>query len=220
MENILLADAHVLTRLGMSVYVHERWPGAQILEADNFEQTLKLVKRKEADLVIIDSDLPGGNGQQMIGLLRATNPMLRIIVLSRQLENFYEVHYIKQGADGYIRVDAGPKEIRESLKMVADGNKAFSSLAYKMFVGEYNRAKQRKQVNPLDMLSSRETEVLKYIMSGLSIKDIGDMLCLQISTVSTYKKRVMGKLNTNNLMALRSAYDTLKKEKILELEEV
>jgi two-component system invasion response regulator UvrY len=213
MGNILLADAHALTRVGMSAYINDLWRNSKISESDNFDDTIRLVKKGDFDLIVIDPDMPGGNGLQAVNHLRTIAPSLHILVLSWHIEDFYGLYYIKNGADGYIRVDAKGNDFRQALQLVHDGKKYFSDGMNKHLLADLSR-KRKVTANPLQLLSAREIEILRYLMDGFSVKDISERLSLEMSTVSTYKKRVMGKMSAPNIMALSKVYDTLMKESV------
>lgn len=191
MINLLLADDHHLVREGLKRIILEA-PDMQVVgEAASSEEAFAIAREQPVDLALLDVSMPGPGIIETIGRLLRERPGLRILVLSVQPEDQYARRTFKAGASGYLMKDRTPEELVAAIRKVHEGGRYISaSLAEKLAFtldGENTRA-------PHERLSSREYQVLGLLASGKAIKEIAAQLSLSPKTVSTYRVRLLEKL--------------------------
>ncbi len=206
-RKILLADDHSVVRQGISMILKESYQDLTILHAADFEAALTLLKTNIVFLIVLDISIPEGKGVQMIEMVKAIQPKIKILVFSAYEEELYAMRYLKAGADGYLNKLSSEVEFRQAFKsMIEDGTYMSEAIKKKIISASLNK----KSDNPLDILSNREIEIARLLVKGEGNLEIANKLNLQNSTVSTYKNRIFEKLAINNTVALVSliqAYD-------------
>jgi len=198
---ILIVDDHAIVRRGMT-QILDGEPGLAIVgEADSAEEGLRKVREDPWDLVILDINLPGRNGLDLINQLHHDFPGLPILVLSMYSEDQYALRVLRAGAFGYLNKQSAPEELIKAIKRIHSGSKYISeALAVKIASGL--DSSQDKPVE--EVLSDREYQIMIMIASGKSISDIAANLSISVKTVSTYRKRTLIKLNMENNAELTS----------------
>jgi two-component system response regulator FimZ (fimbrial Z protein) len=162
-------------------------------EAADGEQLLELLKTTQIDILLLDIDMPKINGLALLRDLETAYPKLRTIILSMHPEKIYGINARRMGAKGYISKENDPSMILESVKSVAEGKTIFTEEIYRF---------NRHGFVPAVKMSKREAQVLKLLVSGRSNKDISEELEISDKTVSTYKLRLMRKLNAKSIVDL------------------
>lgn len=201
MPTILIAEDHTIVRFGTILILKEVFADAVIQEAGNFDRVLQLLDSLPFDLIMLDINIPGGDDLKMIDLIKLKQPHIKILVFSGYDEHIFAIPYLRAGAHGYITKHSAEADIKLALKTVMS-NKLYTSPAIKEeLVMEMMQGKSGKE-NPLKNLSSRETEVMKLLIKGVSVVRISEILHLQLSTVSTYKARIFDKLKVSNVIDL------------------
>jgi len=198
---ILIVDDHAIVRRGLT-QILDGEPGLAIVgEADSAEDGLRKVREDSWDLVILDINLPGRNGLDLINQLHHDFPGLPILVLSMYSEDQYALRVLRAGAFGYLNKQSAPEELIKAIKRIHSGSKYISeALAVKIASGL--DSSQDKPVE--EVLSDREYQIMIMIASGKSISDIAANLSISVKTVSTYRKRTLIKLNMENNAELTS----------------
>lgn len=201
MPNILIADDHTIVRYGTTLIIKELFPGGLVSEAVNFNQALKLMDSQPFDLLILDINIPGGNNLQMIDVVRLHQPRIKILIFSGYDEQLFALRYLQAGVDGYLVKHSPEDELKIALRTVLNNEKYISPTVKQHLL---NGLSTRNNIakNPLHSLSNRELEVMQLLIKGSSVADIGTVLSLQISTVSTYKARIFEKLEVGNVIEL------------------
>lgn len=203
MIKILVADDHPIVRQGLKQILSE-YPDMTVAdEAGTGKDVLVKVGKKDFDIVLLDISLPGRNGLDILKELKAKKPKLPVLVLSIYPEDQYAVRVLKLGAAGYLTKETVPEELVAAIRKVARGRKYVSnSLAEKLATDlEINAEKA-----PHENLSNREYQVMSLIASGKRLKDVAEELSLSIKTISTYRSRIMEKMNmANNAELIRYA---------------
>jgi DNA-binding NarL/FixJ family response regulator len=191
MIRVLIADDHAILRRGLIEILTREFEGAVCGEAENAQQVLAQVQRHAWDLVILDISMPGRSGVEVLGDLKRLYPKLPVLVLSMYSEDQYGKRLLKAGASGYMNKDSAPEElIRAMCKVLAGGRYVSPALAEKLAL-ELNEGGER----PLhETLSNREFEVLRMIASGRTVTRIAEELHLSVTTVSTYRARILEKM--------------------------
>jgi two-component system invasion response regulator UvrY len=199
MLRILIADDHTIVRTGLKQILLEAFPGALIGEAGDAETLLKKVFTAEWDVVISDLSMPGKSGLEALSEIKQQQPKLPVLILSIHSEEQYALRVLKAGASGYLNKDLAADELVKAVNRVLLGRKYITA------------AVAEKLADKLDMdcdkpahenLSDREFAVFKLIASGKSVSDIAHILSLGVTTVSTYRARILEKMNMKTNAAL------------------
>ena len=192
MIKILIADDHAVVREGLKQIVQETHDIVVNGEAANGHEVLQLMEKDDWDVVLLDINMPGRSGLDVLKQLRAEKPGLPVLMLTMYPEEQYAVRALRAGASGYLTKESVPDELISAIRKVSAGRKYISSslaekLAYDLDLD--------KEAPVHESLSDREYEVLCMIAQGDTVKDIADKLCLSIKTISTYRSRILEKMH-------------------------
>lgn len=200
-KRILLADDHGVVRMGLSLMVKKLRPDAFVDEAEDYQQVMSIIKEKTFDLAILDLNMPNGNFQEALQAIKSKNPQTKVMIFSSQDENLYAIRYLKMGADGFLHKFASEEMINKALtKMLDKGTYMSEEVKESLIHSNLNRSES--SINPLEVLSDREMEVAERLVAGEPMKNISNDLSLHTSTVSTYKSRILEKLNIQSIPEL------------------
>jgi DNA-binding NarL/FixJ family response regulator len=200
---ILIADDHAILRRGLQEILKGALDGAIFAQAGNAQEVLAQIESRSWDLVILDISMPGRSGLDLLRDLQNLRPELPVLVLSMHPENQYAKRVLKAGAAGYMNKETAPKELVHAvLKVLAGGKYVSEGLAEKLAADL--RADPARL--PHERLSDREFEVLRMIASGKTASQIAAELHLSVTTVSTYRARILEKMGmTTNAEVMRYA---------------
>jgi two-component system invasion response regulator UvrY len=189
---ILIADDHPLLRRGLKDILLRELDGAVCGEAANAQQVISEVQRQDWSLVILDVTMPGRSGLDVLKDLKGLRPKLPVLVLSMHPEDQLSKRALKTGASGYMNKESAPEELIKAVrKVIAGGTYVSPALAERLAVDLHEDSGQ-----PLhEALSVREFEVLRLIASGKTTSQIAELLHLSPPTVSTYRTRILEKMN-------------------------
>jgi len=192
MLRILIADDHSLIRKGLKQILLEEYPSAFIEEVADAEGIFKKVLHNKWDIVISDISMPGRSGLDVLHDIKQHFPALPVLVLSIHPEEQYAIRVLKAGAAGYLSKQAANEELVKAVQKVLQGRKYISpAIAEKVADGLHHKYDQ-----PLhEMLSDREFHVFKLIAQGKGVSEIADLLSLSLTTVSTYRSRILNKMD-------------------------
>ena len=190
MPRILIADDHAIIRTGIKEILLGEFPFAQIEEASDGEELLKKVIKDKWDVVITDVSMPGRGGVYALEQIRQVYPNLPVLVLTMYPEDQYALRVFKAGASGYLTKDTIPSELTRAVKQVLLGKKYITHSVAEKLASTLNH--NGGQLH--ERLSDREFEVLKLLAAGKSISDIARMLYVSVTTVSTYRARILDKM--------------------------
>ncbi len=195
MIRIFIADDHAVVREGLKQIISEVSDMHVAGEADNGTSVLTAMAAGSYDVLILDITMPGPNILDLLKQLARQKPRLSILVLSIHPEEQYAVRVLRAGASGYLTKESAPEELVNAIRKVSGGGKYVSAaLAERLlFVLGTDLAQL-----PHDYLSDREFQSFCMIASGKSIKDIARELNLSEKTISTYRSRVLQKMNMKN----------------------
>ena len=195
MIRIVIADDHAIVREGLKRIVTGA-PDLEVTdEAADGAEVMQRVREREFDVLVLDLSMPGRSGMELIKLVKAERPKLRILVLSMHQELQYAVRAIKSGASGYLTKESAPAMLVQAIHKVAGGGAFISAeVAEQLALG----AMPGGQALPHESLSDREFEVFKLLVAGVSVTEIGTRLNLSIKTVSTHKANLMQKMGLAN----------------------
>jgi DNA-binding NarL/FixJ family response regulator len=205
---IIIADDHAVVRKGLRQMLQEEFPSAYIVETADSDDLLNLVMREQWDVVISDISMPGRGGLEVLQQIHQEFPKLPVLILSVHPEDQYAIRVLKAGASGYLSKESAPGEVVNAVHRVLMGKKYITpSLADKLA----DSLDKDTEKLPHEFLSDREFEVFKLLAAGRSVSEIGEKLSLSSTTISTYRSRVMVKMNmkTNADLTLYAAENNL-----------
>jgi two-component system invasion response regulator UvrY len=189
---ILIADDHSVVRQGLERILLKEFPSAQIEQVEDAESLLKKGMKHEWDIIISDISMPGKSGLEVIQQIKELHPKLPILMLSVHPEEHYAIRALKAGASGYLNKEMAPEELIKAVRSVLLGKRYITpSLAEKLA----DQLGSNISTLPHENLSDREFEVFKFLAAGKSIQEIAGLLFISSSTVSTYRARILEKMN-------------------------
>jgi DNA-binding NarL/FixJ family response regulator len=195
MIRIVIADDHAIVREGLKRIVASAEDMQVVGEAGDGAEVMQRVRDCEFDLLVLDLSMPGRSGMELIKLVRAQKPKLRILVLSMHQELQYAVRAIKSGASGYLTKESAPAQLVQALRKIAGGGAFISAeVAEQLALGAMPDGAAALH----ESLSAREFEVFRLLAAGVSVTDIATRLNLSVKTVSTHKANLMQKMNLHN----------------------
>lgn len=192
MLRILLADDHAVVRRGVKQILAEAFTQATFGEAQNVQELLKLIGSECWDIVVLDLNMPGGNGLEALKQIKHNHPQLPVLILTMFPEDQYAMRTIRAGAAGYLNKESAPEELVQAIRKVLRGGEYISATVADELV-LYTRHEDDQP--PHKHLSDREYQVLCLIASGKEVKEISSELALSAKTVSTYRARLLEKMN-------------------------
>ncbi|MDD5676357.1 MAG: response regulator transcription factor [Kiritimatiellae bacterium] len=196
MIKLMIVDDHAMFRDGLRSQIQTCDDIKLIGEADSAAQMLAQLATLRPDVIILDIKLPDGSGTSLIPIIKAKHTYCRVIILTMYDHVRYAAHALDQGADGFVLKGAPFEELKAAVLSVAAGKIFISQeMAGKLVVHTLHG---KHGNTPLDTLSKREFEVLTHLGRGMSVKKTADVLKLSVKTISTYKQRLMQKLNLHN----------------------
>jgi two-component system invasion response regulator UvrY len=192
---ILVVDDHPSFRRGVKDILEEGFEGASMAECGNAQEMLDHVREQPYDLVVMDISMPGRSGPEVLKELKQLAPTLPVLILSMHPEDQYAIRMFKAGAAGYLTKASAPEELVHAAKKVMSGGQYVSAS-----VGEALALTVRTGVDKLahERLSDREYEVLCLIASGQTVSDIAESIHLSVTTISTYRARILDKMSLKN----------------------
>ncbi|HTR28780.1 MAG TPA: response regulator transcription factor [Puia sp.] len=192
MLRILIADDHTVVRKGLKQILLEEFPSAEITESADAATLFMKVLREEWDVVITDISMPDKSGLEVLQQIRRDHPRLPVLILSAHSEDQYAIRALKAGANGYLCKDSASEELVTAIRRILLGKKYITaSLAEKLAF----HLDQDSDHPPHESLSDREFEVMKFLASGKVVSEIASQLCLSVTTISTYRARILTKMN-------------------------
>ncbi|MEJ2721492.1 MAG: response regulator transcription factor [bacterium] len=203
---ILIADDHAVVRRGLQQIMADAFEDITVGEATNAEEALDLIRRENWDVVVLDISMPGRSGLDALKEIKKDRPNLPVLVLSIHPEDQFATRVLRAGASGYMTKETIPDELVNAINKVRSGGKYVSErLAEKLAL---DLEREADGVPPHQRLSDREYEVLLFIAEGFTISEIADRLSLSVKTISTYRARILEKMNlTSNAALIRYAIE-------------
>ncbi|WP_223609282.1 response regulator transcription factor [Chryseobacterium sp. OSA05B] len=199
-RSILIADDHDIVLAGTSLILESRIQNVIIHQAEDYPEAILKISRQKYDLVILDINMPESKNKKMISEIKELDPDIKILIFSAYEEEI-AVQYIKEGANGYLSKLSKVDEISEAVKKIfSEGFYYPSSIV--------NQLLQTSPLDSIKNLSEREYEIFILMVKGYGNLEISNTMNIQMTTISTYKKRIHTKLKTNNLATLIKLYET------------
>jgi DNA-binding NarL/FixJ family response regulator len=191
MIRILIADDHAIVRKGLKQLLLEEYPSAVIVEAENAEQLVVEAIRNEWDVVVCDLSMPGRSGLDALQQIKQSSPNLPVLIMSMYPEEQYALRVLKAGASGYLGKETIHDDLIKAIQTVMLGKKFITpSVAERL--ADVFKSDPNQQLH--ESLSNREFDVFKLLASGKSVSEIASQLSLSVTTVSTYRARILEKM--------------------------
>ena len=195
---ILLADDHGIVRQGFRMILAAQ-PDMEILgEASNGREAVEQAERLQPDVVVMDVAMPDLNGIEATRRMATAAPRARVLALSMHKDSVYVREILKAGARGYLLKDAFDRDLLAAIRAVARGEGYLSPAVSDAVLSDY----RRHVTDPIDLLTSREREVLQMIAEGKTNKEVATTLGLSVYTVDAHRGRIMEKLNVHSASEL------------------
>ena len=189
---VLIADDHAVVRSGLKQILAETPDIVVAGEATNGREVLEKLADQEWNVLVLDITMPGRSGLEILKDIKCLNPDLPVLVLSMHAEEQFATRMLKSGASGYLNKESAPEELVKAIRKVHSGGKYVSATQAERMVGELTGDADKL---PHELLSDREYEILCLIASGKTPTEIARQLVLSIKTVSTYRSRILEKMN-------------------------
>ncbi len=204
---VVLADDHVFVRDGIKSLLENEANIEVVGEATDGLEALKIVETEGPDLLILDIRMPNLTGIEVVEKLRTQNNTIKIVMLSMHESEEYVLKSIKAGADGYLLKGSSKEEFLKAVHTVANGGKYFSGDISSILIGHLtngtNSSLEPKQALAEEMIiTKREKEILKLLLSGKGNKEIAEALDISKRTAEVHRFNLMKKLKVKNLMEL------------------
>jgi two-component system invasion response regulator UvrY len=198
MLRILIADDHTVVRKGLKQILLEEFPSAEVTETADAATLFMKVLREEWDVVITDISMPDKSGLEVLQQIRRDHPRLPVLILSAHSEDQYAIRALKAGANGYLCKDSASEELVTAIRRILLGKKYITASLAEKLAFQFDLENDRPAH---ESLSDREFEVMKFLASGKVVSEIASQLCLSVTTISTYRARILAKMN------LKTNYD-------------
>lgn len=192
---ILLLEDHPIFRFGVRQLVAQRWPEAEIVEAESLAGALEALRHAQPSVAVVDLNLTDAEGLESISQLRRAAPTLRILVVSLNAEAAYATHALQLGAAGYLNKERAADELIAALERIAAGGKYITASLAERLADQISGAARRA---PHEELSAQEYRVLLLLAEGRRLTDIGEAMHLSPKTVTTYRARILDKLGVDS----------------------
>jgi len=195
MKRIIIADDHEIVRAGLKQIIADDPELSVEGEAGDGQELLEKLRKNRYDVVLLDMKMPGRTGLEILKQLKMEHPSLPVLVLSMHPEEQYAVRTIRAGASGYITKETAPDRLVEAIRKVCSGGKYISASLAEQLADSVADSRSKP---PHEYLTDREFQVMSMIASGKTITEIAKELFLSVKTISTYRQRILEKMNMKN----------------------
>ena len=196
MIRVLIADDHTIVREGLKQILSETADIVVSDEADDGQEVIDKVAINTYEVILLDISMPGRTGLEILKQLKTEHPDLPVLILTMYPEAQYAIRALRAGASGYLIKESTPNELVKAVRTVSEGRRYVSaSLAERLafdLTGDSDRL-------PHELLSDREYQVMCRIASGKTVTEIAEELSLSVKTISTYRSRLLEKMNLKNV---------------------
>jgi two-component system invasion response regulator UvrY len=189
--HILIADDHAVVRRGLREIMTDALPGADFFEAGNGDEVLGILGKSKIAMLVLDINMPGRSGMDVLREVKSMYPRLPVIILSVHPEEQYAVRCLRAGAAAYINKESASEELAMATKKIMSGGRYVSTSLAEKLIDNLDESADK----PLhESLSDREHEVMKMIAAGVPLTEIGERLHVSVKTISSYRARIMEKM--------------------------
>lgn len=189
---ILLVDDHAVVRAGMKSILAQASFSLELGEAASFHEAMECLRKEEWDAVLLDISLPDKSGIELLKTIKRHWKSLPVLMLSIYPEDQYAVRAMRAGASGYLTKESASDELLKAVEKVAWGGRYISESLAERLASAIDEVSDKA---PHETLSDREYSVMCMIASGKTVSEIAEELSLSVKTVSTYRSRILDKLN-------------------------
>lgn len=197
---VLIVDDHAVVRDGLQALLTKAEDLQVVGVAGNGREAIEQAQRARPDVVVMDIGMPDLDGVEATRRLREKCPESRVLILSMHLSSEHVARALHAGALGYVLKESAGEEVAEAIRAVSAGRRYLSHRLSDLMIDDFLR--DGVKVSPLDRLSLRESEVLKWVVEGHTNADIAERLALSVKTVETYRARIMRKLGVKDTVDL------------------
>jgi two-component system, NarL family, invasion response regulator UvrY len=190
MIRIAIVDDHAMVRAGLRQFFADQTDFSVVAEAASGREALDIVRQGEVDVIVMDIAMPDQSGVDALAAIRARAPDLPVLILSAYPEQHYATTLLRQGASGYLNKECDPEEIVAAIRTVCRGRKYITAGVAERLADGLGGGERL----PHEQLSERELQVFLRLAKGETVGHIADSMSLSVKTVSTYRKRVMEKV--------------------------
>jgi DNA-binding NarL/FixJ family response regulator len=194
MSRVLIADDHAVVRVGYRQFLETEPLITEIGEAATGNETLSALRKKNWHLLLMDINMPGRSGLDILRHVTASHPNVRVLIMSGLAEEQYARNVLRAGASGYLSKGGSPEELLKAVRIVLGGRRYVSDSLAESMAADLEVPREQSQPQH-DELSSREFQVFCKLAAGASIKDIADELSLSSKTISTYRSRILAEMS-------------------------
>ncbi len=192
MSRVLIADDHAVVRAGLRQFLEADSATTLIGEAATGNETLDQLRKQTWDLVLLDIHMPDRSGLDILRNIQLSHPGVRVLVMSGLPEQQYAINVLRAGASGYLSKDCAPEELMKAVRTVLAGRRYVSTVVAEILVADLDGdADQPMHAR----LSAREFQIFCKIAAGRGVSEIANELSLSVKTVSTYRSRILEKMN-------------------------
>jgi DNA-binding NarL/FixJ family response regulator len=195
MIRIAIVDDHAIVRAGLRQFLAEQVDMTVVAEATNGREALDIVRKEIADMILMDLSMPDQSGVDALAAIKARQPDLPVLILSGFPEEHYATTLLRQGASGYLNKECDPEEIVKAIRTVVRGRKYITAGVGELLANQYTSGDDKPEH---EHLSEREFQVFLRLAKGETIGHMADGMALSVKTVSTYRTRVMEKMNLSS----------------------
>ncbi len=199
--NIILADDHTLFREGLLSILNSELGFTVIAQAENGREVVKLARKMEADVIVMDIAMPELNGIEATRQVLQENPGLKVVALSMHSDRHFVTGMLKAGAKGYLLKDCAGSELIKAVREVLQDRYYISEEISTTVLNDYV-GKLVEQGGDVSELSSREREVLQLIAEGKATQEIAETLFISVKTVEAHRAKIKAKLKLNSIPEL------------------
>jgi two-component system, NarL family, invasion response regulator UvrY len=196
--NVLIVDDHPIVRRGLKQVLQDE-PDFTVAEAGNAREALGELGQQSFDLVIADIDLPGMNGIELLKEIRREHKNIPVLMLSVYPEDQVAVRVLRAGASGFLSKETAPEQLVVAIRKILDGGKHISERVADLLIMNLGESGEK---NLHEKLSDREFQILSLFGEGKTVKQIAEALSLSVPTVSTYRARILNKMEMKSTAEL------------------
>ncbi len=193
MIRIIIADDHPILRAGLKTLLSEHADMEVLGEAGSGEETIRMIQAADCDVVLLDITMPDMNGVDTLNKIKRHRPQVAVLILSMHPEEQYAVNLLRAGASGYVPKESAPEQLVTAIRTAVEGRRYVSPRLAELLAGDLGNDSPQKP--PHADLSKREFQIFCKLAAGLAVSQIGTDLNLSVKTVSTYRSRVLEKMN-------------------------
>ena|ERR1051326_1222292 len=191
MKNFLIADDHPSVRKGVKQIISHEFSEVSFEEASSGSEVLKKAGEKKWDMIILDMDMPGRNGLEVLQQLKSDNSKIPVLMYSMHAEEQIAIRALRLGAFGYLSKTTADSELGDAIRAIMSGRKYITSSLAELLASQIENPGNKA---PHELLSDREYQTLLLFAKGRTVSEIADELSLSVHTISTYRARILGKM--------------------------